>query len=199
MFKCKFVSVNSILLAAVLGGLLPVLAAADSGNNQLTEVFDPFNLLGNGAVGVSIDPGTVTCPDGQLTGNPMQPCSPGSRIKLRGTSGKSRMISPNPLLNGWMYWEINANFDASAAGHAWGTFRLELDAGGVWEGSYSDERAKVEGVNVWVGHACFVGRGTSGKVEGMHLRFTEIALTFMLMPVSWVGVGEADIYGLHHQ
>jgi hypothetical protein len=96
-----------------------------------TEVFDPLNLFGNGAMGAVLDPGSVTCPGTRPTGNPMQPCPVGSRINLRGLSTKSRVVSEGPLLTGWLYSEGNGNFDANATGHVWGTFRLELDSGGT--------------------------------------------------------------------
>ena len=189
----RFVVVTSIFFAAALALLLPVLAAAQAVSTQATatEVFDPLALLGGGPVGAITDPGTLTCPGAEPTGNPMQPCPPGSRVTLRGFAGKSRMISESPLLGGWFSFEINANFDATLSGRAWGTFRLELDAGGVWEGSWTDERIKME--NVWVGRGRFVGHGTSGSVSGMQLRFTEDAVTFTPLPVAWAGPVTADI------
>jgi hypothetical protein len=103
------------------------------------------------------------------------------------------MISPSPLLSGSFQWEINADFDAAGAGAAWGTFRLELDAGGVWEGSYSNDRVKAENVNAWLGRARFVGRGTSGAVHGMRLRFAEVAFTLTPLPIAWIGAVDAEI------
>ena len=61
----------------------------------------------------------------------------------------------------------------------WGTFRLELDAGGVWEGSFTADRSKVENVNAWVLRVRGVGRGTGGSVDGMQLRFTEAGTAFV--------------------
>jgi hypothetical protein len=193
--------VKSVFLAVVLAILLPMATAAESRTSKLTatEVFDPFNLLGNGQVGTSTNPGTVNCPGAVPTGNPMQPCPAGSPIHLRDVWGTSKMISQNPLLQGVLHWTINANFDETAAGYAWGTFRLELDNGGIWEGSYSNFREKVEGINAWVGRACFLGRGTSGRVDRMYLRFKEVAFTFMPMPVAWVGAVDADIVAPHHR
>jgi hypothetical protein len=195
----RFVSARLLVTTAALMWLVPAFAVAQAGATRVTatEVFDPLNVLGNGAVGAITAPGTVTCPGEQPTGDPAQPCPPGSRVRLRGFSGKSRIVSQSPLLSGWMSWEVNANFDGSAAGPAWGTWRLELDAGGVWEGSYSDARSKVEDMNVWVGRARFVGRGTSGSVNGMHLRFSEVALSYMPMPVSWVGPLDGEVVEAH--
>ena len=88
---------------------------------------------------------------------------------------------------------MNANFDAAGAGPAVGTFRIELDAGGIWEGNWTNDRTKVEDVNVWVGGARFAGRGTSGSVAGMQLRFTEVGTTYTLLPVFWVAPIDAEI------
>ncbi len=195
MINYRFVRVNSIFLTAALVLLLPAFAAAQAITTQLTatEVFDPMNIFGSGSVGAYTNPGTVTCPGAELTGNPMQPCPPGSRIHLRGISGKSRTISQSPMFCGWMYFEMNVNFDAAGAGRAWGTFRLELDAGGVWEGNWTEDRNRVGNLNVWAGRGRFIGHGTSGSVEGMQLRFTETASTFMLLPLAWAGSVDAEV------
>ena len=195
MSHYKFVRVNSIFLTAALVLLLPVLAAAQAVTTQLTatEVFDPMNLFGSGSVGAYTNPGMLTCPGAEPTGNPVQPCPPGSRIHLRGVSGKSKMISQSAMFGGWMYFEMNVNLDAAGAGRAWGEFRLELDAGGVWEGSWTDDRNRVDDLNVWAGRGLFIGHGTSGSVEGMQLRFTETASTFTLLPLAWAGSVDAEI------
>jgi hypothetical protein len=51
----------------------------------------------------------------------------------------------------------------------------------------------VENLNVWVGRGTFVGRGTSGDVDGMQLRFTEVLTSFMPIPVAYVGSIDAQI------
>jgi len=184
-----------VFLAAALIWLLPVFAAAQAVTTRMTasEVFDPMNYFGFGPVGAFTSPGTLTCPGAEPTGNPMQPCPPDRPIHLRGVTGYSRMTSQSPLLSGWFYWEMNANFDSTAAGRVWGTFRIELDAGGVWEGSWTNARGKVEDEQAWVGRARFVGRGTSGSVEGMQLRFTEVGATWTPLPFFWVVPVEAEI------
>ena len=160
----RFFRVKSIFLAAAPMILLPMLAAAQAVTTQVTatEVFDPFNVFGNGAIGAFLDPGSVNCPGTQPTGNPAQPCPAGSRINLRGLSVTSRFVSQSPLLTGWFYSEGNANFDANASGHVWGTFRLELDSGGVWIGSWIVDRSKVDNENVWVGRGT-VRRPRNGR------------------------------------
>lgn len=195
MRNFKFVSVSSIFITAAFVLLLPIFATAQAVTIQLTatEVFDPMNLFGSGSVGASTNPGTLTCPGTQPTGNPMQPCPPDSLIHLRGVSGKSRMISQNPMLNGWFYSALNANFDADGTGRAWGTFWIELDTGGVWEGSWTSDRNKLEDLDVWAGRGLFVGHGTSGSVEGMKLKFVETCTTFTLLPFAWTGSIDAEV------
>lgn len=184
----------TLLLAAALTCLLPVAAAAQAVTTHLTamEVFDPFGVMGN-PIGASISPGTVTCPGSQPTGDPMQPCPTGSPIHLRSVAGRSSFMSESPLLRGTFSWELNANFDASGAGRAWGTFRLELEAGGSWQGSWTDDRTKAEGVNAWSGRGRFVGRGTGGSVEGLQLRFSEAGVTNTLIPFFWAMPVDAKV------
>jgi len=97
------------------------------------------------------------------------------------------------LLSGWLHSEGSGNFDANATGHVWGTFRLELDSGGVWIGSWVVDRTKVDGVNTWVGRGKFVGRGISGDVHGMHVRFSEVLTSFMPLPLADVGSIDARV------
>jgi hypothetical protein len=51
----------------------------------------------------------------------------------------------------------------------------------------------VAGLNLWVGHLRAVGRGTSGNITGMHLRFTEVLTSFTLIPFAYIGSIEAQI------
>ncbi len=195
MRHCRLARGKSIFFAVAMCLLLPILATAQAATSQLTatEIFDPMNLLGNGPVGAPLSPGTVTCPGTQPTGNPMQPCPPGSRINMRGTQVKTRYVSQSPLLTGWVYLEGNSDFDANATGHVWGTFRIELDAGGVWIGTWNIQRSKAENLNVWVGRGSFVGRGTGGNVDGMQLRFDEVLTGFMPIPIAYVGSIDGQI------
>ncbi len=138
---------------------------------------------GDATVGAFLSSGTLPCPGTQPTGNPMQLCPPGSRMSFRGVSWVSRVMSPSTLLTGWFYNEGNNSLDADATGQVWGTFRIELDAGGVWEGGCTADRSKTE--NVWIVRLRGIGRGIGGSVDGMHLRFTEVAPTPTFMPIFW--------------
>jgi len=187
------------LLAAAVVTLLPLFAAGQALTTQVTatEFFDPLNLLSSGSVGAFINAGTLTCPGTQPTADPMQPCPPGSRIKLRGTAVQSRVTAQSspqsPLLTGWAYLEGDGDLDANGAGHVSGKYRIELDAGGTWEGTWVVDRERVEGLNLWVGHLRAVGRGTSGNIAGMQLRFTEVLTSFTLIPVAYIGSIDAQI------
>jgi hypothetical protein len=183
----------AVLLAPALALLVPALAAAQAVSIQLTatDVFDPMNVFGSGPVGAFTSPGTVTCPGAQPTGNPVQPCPPGSRMNVRDASWMSRVTSFSELLTGWFYYDGNADDDANATGPQWGTFRIELDAGGVWEGSWTGDRNKVG--DLWVVRVRGVGRGSGGSVDGMHLRFTNIAPMPNFLAVVWLGSMDAQI------
>jgi hypothetical protein len=193
MSNSRFVSVKAILLAPALAFLVPALAAAQSVTIQLTatDVFDPMNVFGSGPIGAFTSPGTVTCPGGQPTGNPMQPCPPGSRMNFRDVSWVSRLLSASPLLAGAFYNVGNNALDANGTGQVWGTFRIDLDAGGAWEGSWTAERGKVG--NVWVARMRGAGRGMGGAVDGMQLRFTEVAPMPTFIPVVWLGSIDAEV------
>jgi hypothetical protein len=195
MRRCRHSYVGAIALAGALMTLTPTAAAAQGLFTDVSAVesFDPYNIMERGAVGAFVDPGTVTCPDAEPTGNPMQPCPAGAPIRLRGVKGDSRLASDSPLIRGWLHWELNANFDATGAGPAWGRFRIELDYGGVWEGRWASRREFVENAGLWMGHARWAARGHGGPLTGMHLSFTEVALTQTLLPLAWVAPVEATI------
>lgn len=183
----------TVLLALLAAG--PVGAQAVTTPLAGTEVFDPLNLAQNpaGGVGAILNMGELTCPGALPTGNPMQPCPPGSRIKARGTTLTSRVASPDALLAGWFTITGNSNLDADATGVAWGTFRLELDAdGGVFEGSWTGKRTQNENAG-WVSLVSGVGLGVGGSVEGWHLRFSETIVSFAPVSVMYVGQINAEV------
>ena len=193
MRHCSLVGARWTLFMAILALLVPALAAAQAERIQLTatDVFDPMGLSPAGPVGAFTSPGTVTCPGTQPTGNPMQPCPPGSRMKFRDVGWESRLASSSALLTGTFRNVGNNAFDANATGHVWGTFRIELDAGGVWQGSWTADRTKVG--DVWVIRVRGVGRGTGGQIDRMQLRFTEVAPMPTFMPFVYIGTLDAEI------
>ena len=74
-----------------------------------------------------------------------------------------------------------------------GKYRIELDTGGTWEGTWVVDRERVANLNLWIGHLRAVGRGTSGNITGMQLRFKEVLTSFTLIPVAYIGSIEAQI------
>ena len=193
MRKYNVVRVRFVVLLVALVCILPASAAAQAVTIQLTAIdaFDPYGLSGSDAVGAFLSSGTVTCPGTRPTGNPIQPCPPGSRMHFRDVSWVSRIMSPSPLLTGWFYSEGNNNLDADATGPVWGKFRIELDAGGVWEGSWTADRSKTE--SLWIVRVRGIGLGIGGNVDGMHLRFTEVAPTPLFLQIFYLGSMDAEI------
>lgn len=184
---------TAVVLASALALLVPGLAAAQAVSIQLTatDAFDPMNVFGGGPIGAFTSPGTVACPGTQPTGNPMQPCPPGSRMQFRDVGWYSRLLSSSPLLVGSFYNVGNNALDANGTGQVWGTFRIDLDAGGAWEGSWTAERSKVG--SVWVISLRGVGHGQGGAVDGMQLRFTEVAAMPTFMPLFWLASLNAEV------
>jgi hypothetical protein len=195
MSNYRFMRVRPIVLASALVLLLPVFAAAQAVTAQFiaTDVFDPMGFMGGDFVGEFTDFGKLSCPSGQPTGVLDQPCSPGSRIHLRGIGWKSRLESEDPLLTGNSFVEGNFNLDANAAGSMVGTFRIELDDGGVWEGSWTGDKSKVKNVEAWVLRIRGVGHGKGGSVDGMQLRYTEVATIYTPLGFFWIGTTEGQI------
>ncbi len=187
---------RTIVLALVLMLLTPAFAAAQAATTSITgtELFDPLNLLGNGSVGTIVNPGQVTCPGTQPTGDPTQPCPVGSRIHIRGAALTSIVIGEDndPWLTGMLSITGNSNLDADATGHAWGMFRIDLDAGGVWEGSWTGKRSRGESL-VWTTHIRGVGRGTSGDVQGKQLGFDEVITSPAPVSVAYIGAIAAEV------
>lgn len=136
-----------------------------------TETFDPDGVLGE-PLGWIIEPGTFTCPGGDYTGDPTQPCPDGSNVHLRGNKRLARLATSDPRMTGWNTVEVNANWDADFTGHMWGTFSIELDNDlGFWEGTFQGKRTR-EG-DQWLLVINGTGHGTGGAVEGMQVKLVD--------------------------
>ena len=158
-----------LLFAAVT--LLAVLPGYAGEKTAVTSVdrFDPLGLfLGLGPIGTWYDLGTFTCPGNQPTGNPAQPCPVGSRVRIRGIVYHSQHSSSDPRLNGWSTFDFNANWDADGNGPTWGKWKIDVDAGGVWEGVYNGGKPFGERVEF---------HGTGGLVDGLLLKMETTAGT----------------------
>lgn len=101
----------TVILAVLLLGVTPVMAA-EKIEFPCTETFV-----------AELDPGTWTFP--------------GGNIHVRGMVQLSREEAPDPRNTGYNTVVVNANWRPDWTGPMWGTFRLETDEGGVWEGTWA--------------------------------------------------------------
>ena len=162
----------------------PTSFAADKFEITASETFDPFGILGP-PTGEFLAPGTVKCPGYEPTGDPMQPCPVGSRQHTRDVVVKSRTESSDPAMSGWMTVVLNSNLDADGVGPVWGTFRSELDGGGVWEGTWQGLRIAEDGY--WVAPLHVVGKGYGGLVDGMKMMGEDVIWSPVTPPYVYLG------------
>jgi hypothetical protein len=177
---------TSVLLFAVAAtfALVPG-QAAEKTMVTGTEMFDPFGLFGNGAIGQIISPGTISCPGHVPTGDPMQPCPAGSRIQIQGLIVQDRMESSDPRVTGNNTVEYNAAFDSNGTGQAWGTSSLDTDTGGVWEGTWNATRSYVE--DHWVTTLTAVSHRRGGSFGGLVLRLDIQVVSYTPVPIAYIG------------
>ena len=190
-------AIVTILIALFFVGstaLVGRTSAADKTTFTATETFDPFGMLGP-PVGTLLSPGTVMCPGFEPTGDPLQPCPPGSRTHTRGLTIISRVEASDPRVSGNMTIEINSNLDADSTGPAWGTFSLALDAGGTWDGTYQGRRVK-EGDH-WVVPLHVSGQGTGGAIDGMQMMCVDRIVEFTPLGIPYIGTIEGRIVDPH--
>lgn len=133
--------------------------------------------------------GQITCPGAEFTGNPLQPCPPGTNIHVRDATGGSQVIADDPRFTGILAYTLNYNFDADFTGTAWGSWSLEVAAcEGVWEGVWNSKRILLPdqpgpaGMGIWIGTMRLVGHGSGACVDGLQMKGTEIATTFTPLP-----------------
>jgi len=119
------------------------------------------------------DPGTAKCVHGEPTGY-FPPCTPGTRVTTwRNFTGPVAFGTVDGEAATFIYgvWEIrgSCNLDKNLAGPCWGTFEGEaLD--GVWEGTWN---GNLDFMN-FGGDMSFVGHGSGGDVEGLHLKLDAV-------------------------
>lgn len=138
------------------------------------------------------DLGQIHCPGGEFTGNPFQPCPPGTNIHVRDSIGQSQAISDDPRVTGILTYTFNGNFDESFTGPVWGTWTLEVAAcNGIWEGIWNGKRTLLPGLpgpagmGTWIGVIRLTGHGYGGCVDGLRFRATEIITTYSPFPVAY--------------
>jgi hypothetical protein len=188
--RSKPVKVKTLIILLFAVAFMVCTAFADSPNmitESGTEVFDPYNVFGNGVIGEYISPGEVICPGNEPTGNPLQPCPEGSRTQVRGVSWMSRYISDDPQFSGWFTIVANSNEDSNYEGHDWGTFRLDFDspAGSYMIGSWEGMRVK-EG-DYWVTPLHATGRIHGGDFDGTNAIITDLIVSYTAIPIAYIG------------
>ncbi len=135
----------------------------------------------------NIDEAKFDCPGGELIGDlstPTGPCTPGSRVHIRGVDFLYFVLTDDPRMTGLEEATTNCNFDGwvegvgPGSGQMWGTIRLEVigssgaPTGEVWEGTWTGTRTVTDGVMQSVSK--FVAHGTGGDIEGLQAKWTVV-------------------------
>ncbi len=186
-----------VLVVVVVGAGLVVGLTAEKGQTTYTDLFNPFGLpnpLVPNQIGQLLNPGKIICSGHSFTGDPAQPCQEGSRLAARGIWALDRIDSEDPAISGWMTVELNANLGPDYAGPAWGKASIQLDAGGVWEGTWEGirERVPVE-PPIWTVDLRLQLHGIGGEVDGMQAKCTEQITALTAMPVLYKGLGSCRL------
>jgi hypothetical protein len=100
-------------------------------------------------------------------------------------------------LSGKVTVEVNGNLDPEFIGPEWGTFSIDLDAGGTWDGTLEGRRVKED--NLWVIPLHVSGQGTGGAVDGMQLMLVDRVVMFFPIPIAFTGTLEGRIVDPHAQ
>lgn len=150
-----------------------------------SETYDPFNILGNGAIGDLVYPPTVTCPGHEPTTDPLQPCPVGSRTHNRNGVWISRVESAYPNMSGMMTVVMNSNLNAGFEGPCWGTYSIALNGGGFWEGTWQGVRVAEDGF--WTATLHIQATGIGGLVDGMKLVAEDQITSFGPLNLAYFG------------
>lgn len=165
--KCFFAAV-AMLAVVALGSV-----ALGTGRARPVAVATGNEVVEMGKYGA----GEVRCIGGQPTGNPVVPCTPGTRLTLiRGLRSASHTVNVTgpaaDFLDGEDVMDNSCNLDENLRGECWGTLVWTIPGkGGKWEGTWSgrfDIMASTASYS-----ARMVGRG--GELEGLHLQYDAVA------------------------
>jgi len=145
-----------------------------------------FSATDDWLITANADLGQITCPGGEFTGNPFQPCPPGTNIHVRGAIAETWVDADDSRFTGMLTYTLNYNFNPDFTGTAWGTWSLEVAAceGGIWEGIWNSKRTLLPG-GVWIGKMQLVGHGSGDCVDGLKMKGTEIATTYTPIPLPY--------------
>lgn len=108
------------------------------------------------------------------------------RIVWHGLALRARFDASDPRFSGFMDAELNAVWNLAGEGPVRGTFALEVDDGGRWEGVWRARRSQTA-ADQWVGEATWTARGVAGSVTGLHAEGAETIVTTELFPSFYVG------------
>lgn len=178
----RVVKICGLVLAVLLAG---VGLAGEKTEFVATDFFNPFGMFSQPVSGSFIERAVISCPGHEPTGNPLQPCPPGSNVHLRGSKYTVHAESTDIRVRGWYTVIANTNWDADETGPFWGTISIAVDGGGMWEGTLEGQRS-LEG-NRWVAVGHVVAHGTQGPVEGLVMRGTETQISPLPMPMFYTG------------
>ncbi len=195
---CKLAMTRKISLVAVVLIGAGVLVGPTAAKIQTTyiDLFNPLGLpnpLVPNQVGQVLDPGKIICPGHALTGNPAQPCPEDTRLVARGVRALNRIDSEDPAMAGWMTVDLNANLGPDYAGPVWGKLSIQLDVGGVWEGTWEGIRERVADQSIWTADIRLTLHGQGGNIDGMQAKCTEQITALTAMPVLYKGLGNCRL------
>jgi hypothetical protein len=108
--------------------------------------------------------GEVKCQGATPTGDAYMPCPEGVNGTVRGRQSVADEATADARLNGTNYITANANIHADGTMNIWGTFRLEVTLGGVWEGRWEGKQS----INGSTSYSA-TGHGSGGSVEGLQV------------------------------
>jgi hypothetical protein len=186
MRKQLRVSLPVLFFVGVL--IAPAGFAAEKYDVSADEIFDPFGIMTGEIVGRFVAEGTVNCPGHEPVLNPMlPPCPEGSRTHIRNSVIETRVESDDERVAGTMTVQLNANWNAGFEGPLYGTFTIQLDAGGSWAGTYEGQRVFDSTTGSWKGMLHVRGIGFGGEVDGMKMKAIDKLESIFPMPIAYTG------------
>ena len=196
MKKMLVLSLYTLIVAGAM--MISTSFAAEKSEFIATDQFNPLGLSPPCFTepvpqsGELLSPPIIKCPGAAPTGDPGQPCPPGTRIHSRDGLVVSELTSDDPRVTGDMTVELNSNLDANYEGPSWGTFRIDLDDDeGYWEGHWQGYREAVDGK--WIGTINGQAKGYGGIVDGMKMHAEEQIELCTPSPIVYVGTFEGRI------
>ncbi|MBZ5621204.1 MAG: hypothetical protein LAQ69_21120 [Acidobacteriia bacterium] len=169
--------------------VLLVLALLPAGYVIGQAIFWPFEATEEGYGPPDMSAATFNCPGGQPdpTWSTGSPCTPGSRVHIRGAKFPYFVTATDARITGVAYVTMNGNFDgwipqlmSPGSGQMWGALQLVVGVknqdgtftatGGVWEGSWTGTRTVTrtnDGKYVVQSSISNVAFGTVGRITGL--------------------------------